>query len=182
MFINHLEQCDWIKKRFETPSVMEMTNDEKRILMARLIRSTRFEEFLAKKWSSEKRFGLEGCEVLIPAMKRVIDASSAFGVDSFVIGMPHRWVGILWRRFKSFLVVWFTDYGVYCCIVNRSRDRAYGINYIFPDNILIDVKSACSISSFKVHLKTHYFEHTSWLVTWPRASYSLVTLQLVRAI
>lgn len=30
--------------------------------------------------------------MLIPAMKRVIDASSAFGVDSFVIGMPHRFV------------------------------------------------------------------------------------------
>lgn len=90
MFINNLEQCDWIKKRFETPGVMAMTNDEKRTLMARLIRSTRFEEFLAKKYSSEKRFGLEGCEVLVPAMKTVIDHSSAFGVDSFVIGMPHR--------------------------------------------------------------------------------------------
>ena len=29
----------------------------------------------------------------------------------------------------------------------------------------IDVKSACSISSFKAHLKTHYFQHTSSLVT-----------------
>ena len=34
----------------------------------------------------------------------------------------------------------------------------------------IDIKSACSISSFKAHFKTHYFQHTSWLVTWPRAS------------
>lgn len=90
MFINNLEQCDWIKKRFETPYAMKLTNQEKRTLMKRLIRSTRFEEFLAKKWSSEKRFGLEGCEVLIPAMKKVIDSSSAVGVDSFVIGMPHR--------------------------------------------------------------------------------------------
>jgi len=90
MFINNLEQTDWIKKRFETPGVMDMTADEKRLIMARLIRSTRFEEFLAKKWSSEKRFGLEGCEVLIPSMKTVIDTSSAFGVDSFIIGMPHR--------------------------------------------------------------------------------------------
>lgn len=55
-----------------------------------MIRATRFEEFLAKKWSSEKRFGLEGCEVLIPAMKSVIDAVSAHGVDSVIMGMPHR--------------------------------------------------------------------------------------------
>lgn len=90
MFINSLEQADWIRRRFETPSVMNITKEERRTLMARLIRSTRFEEFLAKKWSSEKRFGLEGGEVLIPAMKTVIDISSSLGVESFVIGMPHR--------------------------------------------------------------------------------------------
>ncbi|BFZ17509.1 hypothetical protein BsWGS_20554 [Bradybaena similaris] len=90
MFINNLQQTDWIKQKFETPGIMQFSQEERRMLMARLIRSTRFEEFLARKWSSEKRFGLEGCEVLIPAMKTIIDASSAIGVDSFIIGMPHR--------------------------------------------------------------------------------------------
>lgn len=47
---------------------------------------------MARKWSSEKRFGLEGCEVMIPSMKTIIDSSSALGVESFVIGMPHRYV------------------------------------------------------------------------------------------
>ena len=42
MFINNLEQADWIKKRFETPGVLSMENDDKRTLMARLIRSTRY--------------------------------------------------------------------------------------------------------------------------------------------
>lgn len=50
----------------------------------------RFESFLARKWSSEKRFGLEGCEILIPAMKQVIDKSTELGVESIVMGMPHR--------------------------------------------------------------------------------------------
>lgn len=45
---------------------------------------------MAKKWSSEKRFGLEGCEILIPAMKQVIDKSTELGVESIVMGMPHR--------------------------------------------------------------------------------------------
>lgn len=49
-----------------------------------------FEAFLARKWSSEKRFGLEGCEILIPAMKQVIDKSTELGVESVVMGMPHR--------------------------------------------------------------------------------------------
>lgn len=45
---------------------------------------------MARKWSSEKRFGLEGCEILIPAMKQVIDKSTELGVESIVMGMPHR--------------------------------------------------------------------------------------------
>jgi 2-oxoglutarate dehydrogenase E1 component len=52
----------------------------------------RFEEFLQRKWSSEKRFGLEGCESLIPALKTIIDKSSEKGVENVVMGMPHRWV------------------------------------------------------------------------------------------
>ncbi|VDP00728.1 unnamed protein product [Schistosoma mattheei] len=92
MFINSLNKCDWIRRKFETPGSMDLSIEEKRLILARLVRSTRFESFLAKKWSSEKRFGLEGCEVLIPAMKAVIDSSSALGVESFVIGIPHRLV------------------------------------------------------------------------------------------
>ncbi|XP_052262129.1 2-oxoglutarate dehydrogenase complex component E1-like isoform X3 [Dreissena polymorpha] len=90
MFINNREQTDWIKRKFETPGILNIHADEKRLMLARLLRSQRFEEFLARKWSSEKRFGLEGCEVLIPSMKTLIDSSSALGVESFVIGMPHR--------------------------------------------------------------------------------------------
>lgn len=51
----------------------------------------RFEDFLQRKWSSEKRFGLEGCEVLIPALKTIIDKSSENGVDYVIMGMPHRY-------------------------------------------------------------------------------------------
>uniref|UniRef100_A0A8D0G3V3 2-oxoglutarate dehydrogenase complex component E1 n=1 Tax=Sphenodon punctatus TaxID=8508 RepID=A0A8D0G3V3_SPHPU len=90
MFINDLEQCQWIRQKFETPGVMQFNSEEKRTLLARLVRSTRFEEFLHRKWSSEKRFGLEGCEVLIPALKTIIDKSSEKGVDNVIMGMPHR--------------------------------------------------------------------------------------------
>ncbi|OON21930.1 oxoglutarate dehydrogenase (succinyl-transferring), E1 component [Opisthorchis viverrini] len=90
MFINSLNKCDWIRRKFETPGHLSFTPEEKRLILARLIRATRFEAFLAKKWSSEKRFGIEGCEMLIPALKTVIDTSSSLGVDSFIIGMPHR--------------------------------------------------------------------------------------------
>ncbi|XP_026815300.1 2-oxoglutarate dehydrogenase, mitochondrial isoform X6 [Rhopalosiphum maidis] len=90
MFINSLEQCNWIRQRMETPGIMEMEKEQKRLILARLTRATGFESFLARKWSSEKRFGLEGCEILIPAMKQVIDKSTEYGVESVIMGMPHR--------------------------------------------------------------------------------------------
>ncbi|CAB1321460.1 unnamed protein product [Coregonus sp. 'balchen'] len=90
MFINDLDQCQWIREKFEKPGVMQFTLEEKRTLLARMVRSTRFEEFLQRKWSSEKRFGLEGCESLIPALKTIIDKSSEKGVENIVMGMPHR--------------------------------------------------------------------------------------------
>ena len=90
MFINNFPQCDWIRRKFETPGALDLSADEKRLTLKRLIRSTKFEEFLARKWSSEKRFGLEGCEVLIPCLKTIIDTGSAQGVDTFLIGMAHR--------------------------------------------------------------------------------------------
>lgn len=90
MFINSQEQLLWLKQRFETPGASDLTKDDKRLLLARLVRSHKFEEFLAKKFPGDKRFGLEGCEVLIPAMKTIIDRSSDLGVNSFNLGMPHR--------------------------------------------------------------------------------------------
>lgn len=90
MFINSLEQCNWIRKKFETPGIMDLDAEAKRLLLARVTRATGFEAFLARKWTSEKRFGLEGCEMLIPAMKAIIDKSSELGVESVIMGMPHR--------------------------------------------------------------------------------------------
>lgn len=99
MFINDVEQCQWIRQKFETPGVMRLSSEEKRTLLARLVRSMRFEDFLARKWSSEKRCGLEGCEVMIPALKTIIDKSSEMGIENVILGMPHR----TWSRSSASL-------------------------------------------------------------------------------
>jgi len=90
MFVSSPKKVSWIKQAFETPGVISHSAEEKRRLLARLSRSSEFENFLAKKFSAEKRFGLEGCEVLIPALKHIIDISNDRGVESVVLGMPHR--------------------------------------------------------------------------------------------
>jgi len=90
MFINSFEQCHWIRERIEVPDKIALNKNEKLSTLACLGKATWFESFLARKWSNEKRFGLEGCEMLIPALNEIVDKSSVYGVSSFVIGMPHR--------------------------------------------------------------------------------------------
>ena len=84
------EQCDWIRERIEIPKPWNYTVDEKRMILDRLIWSESFEKFISSKYPNEKRFGLEGCEALIPGMKALIDRSVDHGVKHVTIGMPHR--------------------------------------------------------------------------------------------
>jgi 2-oxoglutarate dehydrogenase E1 component len=84
------EECDWLRNHIETPVRWKYSVDEKRMILDRLIWSDSFERFIASKYPNEKRFGLEGCESLIPGMKALIDRAVDEGVKSVVIGMPHR--------------------------------------------------------------------------------------------
>jgi len=40
MFINSLEQCNWIRQRLEVPGVMDIDKDQKKLILARLTRAT----------------------------------------------------------------------------------------------------------------------------------------------
>lgn len=83
-------QCDWLRERLEIPVPYQYNHKEKQRILDRLIWSDLFEKFLATKYPNDKRFGLEGCESLIPGMKALIDHSVEHGIESIVIGMAHR--------------------------------------------------------------------------------------------
>lgn len=89
MFIKDQEQAEWLRNKIETP---RPSHDEsiKKDIMKGLIEARGFEKFLQKKFVTEKRFGVDGCEVLIPGLKRLLERSSELGVDTAVLGMAHR--------------------------------------------------------------------------------------------
>ncbi|PHT54347.1 2-oxoglutarate dehydrogenase, mitochondrial [Capsicum baccatum] len=90
MHISDRDKCNWLRERIETPTLWEYNRERREVILDRLMWSTQFENFLATKWVAAKRFGLEGCETLIPGMKEMFDRSADLGVESIVIGMPHR--------------------------------------------------------------------------------------------
>ena len=90
MHITDRERCNWLRARIETPEQFRYSEKKKLHILDRLAWAEMFEGFLANKYSAAKRFGLEGCEVLIPGMKALIDEAADRGMESVVIGMPHR--------------------------------------------------------------------------------------------
>ncbi|XP_030752283.1 2-oxoglutarate dehydrogenase, mitochondrial isoform X2 [Sitophilus oryzae] len=156
MFINSLEQCNWIRQRLESPGCMDLGPDQKRLILARLTRATGFESFLARKWSSEKRFGLEGCEMLIPAMKTVIDKSTELGVESIVMGMPHRGrLNVLANVCRKPLYQLFTQFAGLEAADDGSGDVKYHLGtYIERLNRVTNKNIRLAVVANPSHLET----------------------------
>lgn len=88
--IGDTHQCNWIRERVEHPDFLAADKEKKVHLFERLCFADTFESFLAHKFNTSKRFGLDGGESIVPAMKDAIDRASELGAHSFIIGMPHR--------------------------------------------------------------------------------------------
>ncbi|KGO47201.1 Dehydrogenase, E1 component [Penicillium expansum] len=84
------EEREWIRERIESPEPYKFPAEEKRRILDRLVWSTNFEKFLAAKFPNAKRFGLEGVESQLPAVKAVIDASAEHGVRNIIFPCCHR--------------------------------------------------------------------------------------------
>ncbi|KAH6581276.1 hypothetical protein BASA61_009164 [Batrachochytrium salamandrivorans] len=128
--------CDWLRHKFEVPSKYNYSKAEKLVILDRLMWSDSFERFVSSKYPSEKRFGLEGCESLIPGMKAMIDTSVELGINSIVMGMPHRGrLNVLSNVVRKPNESIFSEFaGSQANSVEGSGDVKYhlGMNYIRP--------------------------------------------------
>jgi 2-oxoglutarate dehydrogenase E1 component len=79
----------WLKDRVER--VPEpLSKDYQKKMLGHLALGDRFERFLAKRFNTAKRFGVEGLETLIPGLNAVVDEAAVLGVQNLILGMAHR--------------------------------------------------------------------------------------------
>lgn len=90
MHIPDRTQCNWIRDQFELRQYQTLTSAERKKIFNRLMWADEFSNFLAVKFNTAKRFGLEGCDSFIPGVKSCMDALQAGGAEKVIIGMPHR--------------------------------------------------------------------------------------------
>ncbi|WP_165070376.1 2-oxoglutarate dehydrogenase E1 component [Paludisphaera rhizosphaerae] len=91
MHIRDLEIRRWLFERMEpVRNHPQFDIKQKRRIIYKLNEAELFETFLHKNFVGQKRFSLEGGEMLIPLLDGVIERSGSLGVQEIVIGMPHR--------------------------------------------------------------------------------------------
>ncbi len=74
------------KRTYATP----LTVEEKRALLRRLTQVEVFEQYLHQAFQRQKRFSIEGSDMLVPMLDVAIGAAAAAGTGEVVMGMAHR--------------------------------------------------------------------------------------------
>ncbi|HMO50978.1 MAG TPA: 2-oxoglutarate dehydrogenase E1 component [Kiritimatiellia bacterium] len=91
MHIADVEQKEWIQHQLEiTRTNPDYPSDFKVKLLERLTAAEGLETHLHQKYVGQKRFSLEGGEVLITALDEIVQRGGAHGLEEIVIGMAHR--------------------------------------------------------------------------------------------
>ncbi len=91
MHIQGPDEKAWIQERIEgIRNQTDFTERGKEAILGALTRAEVFEQFLDKKYTGAKRFGLEGGESLIPTLEQIVKRGGQMGLRELVIGMPHR--------------------------------------------------------------------------------------------
>ena len=91
MHIRDVAIREWLLERMEpVRNRPPFDIKQKRRIVYKLNVAELFETFLHKNYVGQKRFSLEGSEMLIPLLDAIIERAGGDGVLEIVMGMPHR--------------------------------------------------------------------------------------------
>src|SRR3954452_17800944 len=85
------EERVWLREKIESGAYRQpMPAAEQRRLLRRLTEVEALEKFLHKAYLGQKRFSIEGVDMLVPMLDLTIERAAATGARDVVIGMAHR--------------------------------------------------------------------------------------------
>jgi len=90
MDLGHPELERWMQQRIEPKLVLDLTVEEKQLLLTYLNKSEIFETFLHSRYAGRTRFSIEGVETAIPMLAEMIERGAETEVEEIWIGMAHR--------------------------------------------------------------------------------------------
>lgn len=84
-----LDLRNWFRKKI-VAACEPLPVSERKEIYEDVVKACGLESFLHKKYSTLKRFGLDGAEALVPALNATLSAAAESGVEAVTLGMPHR--------------------------------------------------------------------------------------------
>lgn len=92
--VDHIEddtEREWLRQAVETGAYMRpLTPEEQVSVLRRLTEVDGLERFLARAYTTAKRFSIEGTDMMVPMLDIAVEESAALGAQEVVIGMAHR--------------------------------------------------------------------------------------------
>lgn len=126
MHIGDPDKTNWIRQRIEHPRWNQYDKEKKAHIFERLCFADTFENFMAFKFNTTKRFGLDGGESVVTGLKDAIDRASELGAHSFVLGMPHRGrLNILANVMRKPMPLIFSEFAGTHYDVDESKDDGF---------------------------------------------------------
>lgn len=90
MYVRDPQRVLWLRERLEKVNKPKFDANEKKQFLEMASKASLFEQYVHRKFVGAKRFSVEGCEAVVPAMDYVVRHGGDMGVKEFVIGMAHR--------------------------------------------------------------------------------------------
>lgn len=91
MHIQQEEERRWLQERMEKSRNRPRFSPEEQLgILRKLLEAVLFERFLHQRFPGQKRFSLEGAEVLIPFLQALVHHAGAREAREMVFGMAHR--------------------------------------------------------------------------------------------
>ncbi|XP_076267795.1 putative 2-oxoadipate dehydrogenase complex component E1 homolog [Rhynchophorus ferrugineus] len=89
-YLESEEEREWFADQLESLANSTIDIPTKRTILTLLIQSEAFDNFLAKKFSSVKRYGAEGSENMMTVFHEIFQSAAKDNLEQIVLAMPHR--------------------------------------------------------------------------------------------
>ncbi len=91
---NHIpddDEREWLYNKVETGAIDVSLSDEEKIeVLKRLAEVEGFEQFLGKTFVGQKRFSIEGLDMMVPMLEHMVKNGNEDSVEHVMMGMAHR--------------------------------------------------------------------------------------------
>ena len=91
-YISNVEEKIWLRDKIENDSndLTIINNQDKHNALQHLHKASSFEMLLHKKFPGAKRFSVEGGDIIIPALEKIIELCGKSKINNVELGMAHR--------------------------------------------------------------------------------------------